>query len=113
MHNRLRFLSLVVALLAPVLIGCSRLPELVGIDNPAIPAESVPEVSRHRIFITSTRAASEIVGAFYSGARAPELGLASVDVTVPPNHVLGQLERPKRLPPDPRTEFAVVDPVIY
>jgi len=41
------------------------------------------------------------------------LGLASVDVTVPPNHVVGHLERPTRLPPDPRTEFTVVDPVIY
>ena len=85
----------------------------MGIDNPTIPAESVSQVSRHRLFITTTRKATEVVGAFYSSDRAPELGLASVDVTVPPNHVLGQLERPKRLPPDPRTEFAVVDPVIY
>jgi len=61
----------------------------------------------------TTREASEVVGAFYSAARAPELGLASVDVTVPPNHVLGQLERPLSLPPDPRSEFAVVDPVVY
>jgi esterase/lipase superfamily enzyme len=102
-----------LALLASVLVGCGSPPELVGVDNPEIPAESVPEVSRHRIFITSTRQASEVVGAFYSGERAPELGLASVDVTVPPVHVTGQLERPKRLPPDPRTEFAVVDPMVY
>ena len=78
-----------------------------------MPAASVPEVSRHRIFITTTREASEVVGAFYSAGRAPELGLASVAVTIPPNHALGQLERPHRLPPDPRTEFAVVDPVVY
>jgi hypothetical protein len=32
---------------------------------------------------------------------------------VPPNHVTGSLERPLRLPPDPRTEFAVVEPVVY
>ena len=104
---------LVIALLATGLVGCSRPPDLVGIDNPTIPAESVSQVSRHRLFITTTRKATEVVGAFYSSDRAPELGLASVDVTVPPNHVLGQLERPQRLPPDPRTEFAVVDPVIY
>jgi esterase/lipase superfamily enzyme len=53
------------------------------------------------------------VGAFFSGARAPDLGLAAVDVTVPPTHVTGQLERPTRLPPDPRREFAVVDPVVF
>ena len=102
-----------MALVALVLVGCSRPPELIGIDNPVIPAASVPDLSRHRIFITTTREASEVVGAFYSAGRAPELGLASVAVTVPPNHVLGQLERPQRLPPDPRTEFAVVDPVVY
>ncbi|MGL6210251.1 MAG: alpha/beta hydrolase, partial [Paracoccaceae bacterium] len=93
--------------------GCSRAPELIGIDNAETPADSVPGVSRHRIFIATTREASEVVGALFSGERARELGLASVDVTVPPNHVVGELERPKRLPPDPRTEFAVVDPIIY
>jgi esterase/lipase superfamily enzyme len=104
---------LILAIATSALTGCSRPPELVGIDNPSLPAESVPDVSRHRIFITTTRAASEVTGALFSSERTPELGLASVDVTVPPNHVVGELERPKRLPPDPRTEFAVVDPVIY
>ncbi|BCH27612.1 hypothetical protein MesoLjLc_74960 [Mesorhizobium sp. L-8-10] len=113
MRNRLFSVSLIVAFLVSLMVGCGRPPELVGIDNPAIPAKSTPRVSRHRIFIVTTRQASEVVGAFYSANRAPELGLASVDVTVPPNHVLGQLERPKSLPPDPRAEFAVVDPVVY
>ena len=34
-------------------------------------------------------------------------------MTVPPNHVVGELERPTKLPPDPRTQFAVVNPVVY
>ena len=107
--------AIVVALTVSVglLAGCGRAPDLVGIDNPEAPAETVEGVSQHRIFITTTREASEVVGAFFSGQRAPSLGLASVDVTVPPNHVVGQLERAKRLPPDPRTEFAVVNPVVY
>ncbi len=113
MRNCFRLHLSVAVVIGALLAGCSRPPELVGVDNPAIPAESVPDVSRHRIFITTTREASEVVGAFFSSERAPDLGLASVDVTVPPNHVVGQLERPKKLPPDPRTEFAVVDPVIY
>jgi esterase/lipase superfamily enzyme len=105
--------GVILALSIGVLTGCSRAPDLVGIDNPDTPAESVEGVSRHRIFITTTREASEVVGAFFSGERAPDLGLASVDVTVPPTHVTGQLERPQRLPPDPLTEFAVVDPVVF
>ena len=106
-------LGVVLALSLGVLTGCSRPPDLVGIDNPETPAETVEGVSRQRIFITTTREASEVVGAFFSGERAPELGLASVDVTIPPNHVTGQLERPQQLPPDPSKEFAVVNPVVY
>ena len=103
-------LLLSVALLVA---GCARPPDLVGIDNPKHPAESLPDVSRHRLFIITTREASEVVGALFSAERAPELGLASVDVTIPPNHEVGKVERPRHLPPDPRTEFAVVDPSIY
>lgn len=113
MSFRWRSTAPVLALLALPVSGCARPPDLIGVDNPAVPAASVPAVSRHRIFLTSTRAASEIVGAFYSGVRAPALSLASVDVTVPPTHIVGELERPNSLPPDPRTEFAVVNPVIY
>ncbi|WPL19227.1 hypothetical protein Thiowin_04337 [Thiorhodovibrio winogradskyi] len=94
--------------------GCATpLPQLVGIDNPRSPVASIPDLRRHRTFIITTRAATEEVGAFFSGERAPELGLASVDVTVPPNHVVGQLERPKQLPPDPRKEFAIINPTVY
>lgn len=113
MGRHLRSTWLAVAVLGLGLAGCTEPPELVGIDNPAVPAASLTDVSRHRLFIATTREASEVVGAFYSGLRAPEIGLASVDVTIPPTHVSGSLERPTRLPPDPRTEFAVVDPIVY
>ncbi len=103
--------SLLLALLATT--ACARPPDLVGIDNPALPAEAVRTATDHRLFILTTREASEAAGAFYGAGRAPELGLASVLVTVPPTHLPGQLERPEHLPPDPLTEFAVVDPSIY
>lgn len=113
MLNRLRSAIVIVALVASAVGGCGRPPELVGIDNPEKPAASLPDVDRHRVFIVSTREASEASGAFFSAGRAPDLGLASVEVTVPPSHVLGQLERPQRLPPDPTTEFAIIDPAVY
>jgi esterase/lipase superfamily enzyme len=102
---------LVMAIMA--LAGCSEPPDIMGIDNPAIPAASVPDVSRHRLFIVTTRGLSDEPGAFLSAERSPNLRVAAVDVTVPPTHVTGELERPKRLPPDPRTEFTVTNPVIY
>ncbi|MGI9363855.1 MAG: alpha/beta hydrolase [Rhizobiaceae bacterium] len=73
----------------------------------------MPGATLRKIFIASTRQATETVGALYSAQRAPELGFASVRVSIPPNHVVGQLERPKKLPPDPRTEFAIIRPAIY
>lgn len=110
--NQSRFVTLVVCL-AVVLTACGRPPELIGIENPQVPAEAIPDISRHRIFIATTREPSNSPGAFLSANRARDLGLASVDVTIPPTHVLGELERPRRLPPDPRTDFTAVDPEIY
>jgi esterase/lipase superfamily enzyme len=104
---------LTTLLIAGVLSSCSRAPDLVGIDNTKFPAVSVAEATRQKIFITTTRQATEVVGAFYSGQRAPELGLASVVVSIPPNHVSGELERAKKMPPDPRIEFAVIKPTVY
>ncbi len=96
-----------------VLAACTRPPELIGIENPQVPVASVDGLTKHRVFITSTREASDKPGALLSDARARDLGLASVEVTIPPTHVVGQLRRPRQLPPDPRTEFTVVDPVTY
>lgn len=110
--NQSRFVTVVVCL-AVFLAACSRPPELIGIENPKVPTEAVPDISRHHIFIATTRGPSERPGAFLSSVRARDLGLASVEVTIPPTHVVGELERPRRLPPDPRTDFTAVDPVTY
>ena len=110
-ENRLQ--RLIFLLVALVSVGCSRPPALIGIDNPGVPARirspGGPASDLHHHEPRSVRGG----GRLYSSDRAPELGLASVDVTVPPNHVLGQLERPLRLPPDPRSEFTVINPIVY
>ena len=105
--------SVFVGLVALALAGCTRPPDIIGVDNAEFSARSVPDLTRHRVFIATTRTPSDQIGAFLSDGRATDLGLASVDVTIPPNHVVGQIERPTTLPPDPRTEFAAIDPVIY
>lgn len=107
------FEIIAACLLTATVMSCTPAPELVGIDNTEKPAISVAEATKRKIFILTTRQATEVTGAFYSGQRAPELGLASVVVSIPPNHVPGNLERAKRLPPDPETEFAVIEPAIY
>lgn len=95
------------------LLSCTRPPDLIGIDNGTDPVLSVSDASRQKIFIATTREATEAIGAFYSGERAPDLGLSSVVVSIPPTHQSGMIERPQRLPPDPRTEFAVIEPTVF
>lgn len=99
--------------LALGLSGCTRPPELIGIENARTPTETVDGITRHRIFITATRTPSDAPGAFLSSDRSQELGLGSVDVTIPPTHRLAQLERPRQLPPDPNRHFTAVHPVRY
>ncbi|PYG33241.1 alpha/beta hydrolase [Pelagimonas varians] len=96
-----------------LLAACARDPDLIGIDNPEIPVASVATATKHKIFLASTRQPTETAGVFFSEDRAPSLGLASVQVSIPPTHIVGELNRPKVLPPDPRTEYAVVDPVRF
>lgn len=95
------------------LAACSRPPELIGIDNAEKPVAVSKGVTLHKVFIATTRQTSEEPGVFLSADRSANLGLASAVVSIPPTHVAGDLERPKRLPPDPATEFAIVDPEIY
>ena len=104
---------LLIGVLFLVCASCSTPPEIVGIDNANNPAATVPGAKKHRVFIATTRKDSEVVGALFSELRADELGLASVTVSIPPNHEVGALERPTSLPPDPRTEFAIVEPTVY
>lgn len=110
---RLAMKTLVATVFLSVLAACGRAPDLVGIDNAQKPVAEQKEAQLRKVFIATTREASEVVGVFYSAERAPELGLASVVVSIPPTHVVGQLERPKNLPPDPETEFAVIEPAVY
>ena len=67
------FMALVIGFGA---VSCSKAPDLVGVDNPEMPALSVAAVARQSIFIMTTREASEAEGVFYGPDRAPELGFA-------------------------------------
>lgn len=107
------FRALATLVLCVGLLSCTRPPDLIGIDSGAQPVRSVSDASRQKIFIATTREATEAMGVFYSGERAPDLGLSSVVVSIPPGHQSGMIERPKRLPPDARTEFAVIEPAVY
>lgn len=109
---RLVFSVLACGLLG--LAGCASSPDaIIGVDNPHVQAETVAGAKKHEIFIATTRARDEEPAIFYSGDRGDDVGLARVNVFVPPNHAPGAIERPKNLPPDPQSEFAVLDPITF
>ncbi|WP_217354917.1 alpha/beta hydrolase [Ruegeria arenilitoris] len=93
--------------------SCGRPPELVGIDNPRLPASEVKEAKRQTVFIATTRQASGAEGVFFSGDRGEGLGLASVVVTIPPIHKAGKIERASSLPPIASKHFTIVEPKVY
>ena len=68
-------IGLAAILVVALLSSCSRAPDLVGVDNLETPAVTVEEATRQKIFITTTRQATEVVGAFGSVAKFENVGL--------------------------------------
>lgn len=99
-------------ILVSLLGSCSAPKNLVGIETKAS-TDVIQAANQHRLFIATTRLPSAVSGEFYSGQRSQTLNFAKVDVSVPPSHVPGQIERPRRLPPDPQKHFTINQPVSY
>lgn len=109
-----RLVAVAAAFALVALAGCARAPDaIIGIDNPRVPAASVAGAIPHDIFFATTRAPDEDRAVMYSGERGESVGFARVTVSIPPTHKSGEIERAKRLPPDPRTAFAVLDPARF
>ncbi|MDQ2091084.1 alpha/beta hydrolase [Marimonas arenosa] len=96
---RTRHLSLLVGCLAVLLAACTR-PAVTGFSQP------VPEATVQRVFVATQRTASQI-GQIFGENRNPVMNYAAVDVSIPPDHELGHLERTSGLA-DPRRYFAPV-----
>lgn len=92
--------------------ACSRPAGLIGV--PATRPLTTAEKSRaHRIYIGTTRRASEIEGEFYGGERGSDISYAAVDVIIPPNHEPGKVERPRNPPVDPDEHFVITNPTNF
>lgn len=101
----------VLAFAALVLGACSTpLPPIIGIDGATITAAEVPNATRVDVFVATSRAPADEAAQFFSGERSETLNFARVTVSIPPDHKIGAIERPKRLPVDPRKEFVVLSP---
>lgn len=103
--RRLR-IRLGMVLLAGSLAACASPPE--GVLTPV--AQSAPEATAVSIMVATTRAPSENPGLLYSGERGTTIDFNELVVSIPPedNRKVGEVQWPKKLPPDPSREFATL-----
>ena len=92
-------------LIAATVVGCAGKP--VGV---LVPSDSVSGTNEIDLLVATTRAPSTVPGVLYGGERSPQLSIAEITVSVPPdeNRTVGQVQWPKKLPPDPLHEFATI-----
>lgn len=95
----------VVLLLAASLSGCAGRPE--GVLVPTAAAASAPG-TQVDMLVATTRSPSANPGILFSGERGSDLTITEIAVSIPPdvNRKIGEVQWPKRLPPDPSREFA-------
>ena len=84
--------------------GCGGHPK--GVLTPV--ADTSPDSSRVSMLIATTRGRSEHAGEMFTGERARAAAFADITVSIPPVRTAGEVAWPKRLPPDPATDFATL-----
>lgn len=97
------------ALLAVLIVvsGCAS-----RIDGVLIPiSESVPGASKVDLLVATTRKPSDNPALLYSGERDQSINLTEIVVSIPPdkNRKIGEVQWPKKMPPNPLKEFATVE----
>lgn len=109
-----RTLLFALALLGLV-TSCSSPPNnIVGVDNPSTPAASVDGTVLQTVYVATTRQRADDPAVLYTSDREPiGVNFAKVVVSIPPGHKAGNVARPQSLPPDPRKDFVILDPVVY
>jgi esterase/lipase superfamily enzyme len=88
------------------LSGCASRP--TGVLTPV--AETAPSASKVEMLVTTTRSHAANPGEMFSGERALAPAFAEITVSIPPANVrkIGEVAWPKKLPPNPATDFAVL-----
>jgi esterase/lipase superfamily enzyme len=94
------------AALIVIFFGCASRPR--GVLLPV--AETSPNASRVEMIVATTRSRAANPGEMYGGERALTPSFAEITVSIPPadHRKIGEVEWPRRLPPNPATDFAVL-----
>ena len=102
LHQAIRLIAFLPLCMG--VIGCAGLPK--GVLAPV--QATVPGASHVNLLVATTRAPASDPAVLFSGERGQGLHATEITVSIPPaeNRQVGQVQWPKRLPPDPSTEFA-------
>jgi len=93
--------------LAIALTACASRP--TGVLAPV--AETAPGASRVEMLVATTRKQSENPGEMFTGERGLTASFAKIVVSIPPadKRKVGEVAWPKKLPPNPETDFATLE----
>ena len=96
--------AMCAVLLAAMLSACASTADGVLVPT----AASAPGATLVPMLVATTRAPTSDPGILYSGERGPDIKLEEIVVSIPPdaNREAGEVQWPKKLPPDPAKDFA-------
>lgn len=104
-HWRFRAPTIALLLAGLTLSSCASRP--TGVLSPV--PDTVPSTSRVSMLVTTTRGPASNPGEMFSGERG-SAAFADMTVSIPPDTArkAGEVAWPKKLPPNPATDFAVL-----
>ncbi|TXI11957.1 MAG: alpha/beta fold hydrolase [Rhizobium sp.] len=87
-----------------LLAGCGH---PAGVMTPVALRPDGPKTSQVDMLVATTRQPSGNPATLFNGERSPKPYLTEIAVSIPPKRDPGTVQWPKRLPPNPATDFAV------
>jgi len=102
-----------VLIIACALSACTSQRSRELLTENARPAAATQIAAKHEIFVATTRARSDDRLEVFGGVRAPQTDFASVNITVPAAHKIGQIERRRGKVGDPAKYFTATDVSVY
>ncbi|MEM8551211.1 MAG: alpha/beta fold hydrolase [Pseudomonadota bacterium] len=102
-----------ICALAALLIvaGCGSLPQaVIGAGDFTAADVTAKGAKVIDLYLATSRAPDENEKILFSGERANIISFTRLQVSIPPNHRPGEIERPIRTIPNPRTEFTILEP---
>ncbi|ANL32262.1 UNVERIFIED_ORG: esterase/lipase superfamily enzyme [Rhizobium esperanzae] len=77
--------------------------------TPVSISSSLPPASKVDMLVATTREPSGNPATLFNGERSPKPHLTQISISIPAKREAGTVQWPKRLPPDPATDFAVTN----